>query len=107
MMAEVELDNEDGKWLPGALCQVGVTVVDKDKAISIPSLALVKRGPDAYAWVVDNGRARRLKLTLGVDLGVRIEVLTGLGGGELVIISGHAGLSEGVLVEVSEQEDRR
>lgn len=105
MDAEVELDNGDDRWTPGALCQVEVLVERRDGAVTIPSKGLVQSGGTDAVWVIRNERAHRVPVQLGLDLGHRIEVVDGLTGGERIVVSGSLGLNEGAAVTVTDQDD--
>lgn len=105
MAAEVELQNGCGRWLPGGLCQVEVTLVDKQNALTIPTRGLIKDGADAYVWLAVGAKAVRRSVQTGIDLGRRVEILSGLKDGDLVIIAGQAGLREGAEVQVTVLEN--
>jgi len=105
MAAEVELANDCGRWLPGGLCQVEVTLVDKPKAVTIPTRGLIKDGADVFVWVAVGDKAIRKPVRLGIDLGRRVEISSGLQGGELVIVAGQAGLRDGVALRVTVLEN--
>ncbi|MEE9126580.1 MAG: efflux RND transporter periplasmic adaptor subunit [Planctomycetota bacterium] len=102
MMAEIELDNSDGSWLPGSLCQVEVTVLNLENAITVDSRALTKSGARAYVWVVDDGIAHRREIRLGVDLGKTVQVLEGLTATDKVIVAGQSRLRDGETVRAIE-----
>ena len=57
MMVEIELDNSDGRWLPGDLCQVEVTIAQLENAITVDSRALIKSGAHAYVWATNSTSA--------------------------------------------------
>jgi len=102
MMAEIELDNSDDRWLPGSLCQIEVTITNIENAITIDSRALIKSGARAYVWVVDDGIAHKREIHLGVDLGKTVQVLGGLSGREKVIVAGYSRLRDGETVRATE-----
>jgi multidrug efflux pump subunit AcrA (membrane-fusion protein) len=51
--------------------------------------------------VVEDGQAKRTPITLGIQAGNDVEVVSGLKGGELIVQSPTAGLQDGQLVETS------
>lgn len=105
MFAEAELDNADGRWLPGALVQVELVLLQQDDAITLPSQALIKRGANAHVWVVTKGQAARVPVKLGADLGRRVQILSGLTAGQRVVLAGQSALTEGRAVSPSEVQD--
>jgi RND family efflux transporter MFP subunit len=102
MMAEIELDNSDNRWLPGSLCQVEVTLANIENAITVDSRALIRSGAHAYVWIVDDGIAHKKEIRLGIDLGKTVQVLQGLAGREQVIVAGYLRLRDGETVRVTE-----
>jgi len=99
MFAEVELDNADGAWIPGTIVKVDLLVENASGALLVPSRALVKDKSDTYLWIDDNGTARRHKVKTGINFGRGlIRVLTGIGDGARVLVSGFAGLRDGAAI---------
>lgn len=105
MIVEIELDNPDGKWMPGALCHVELVLLQTEAAVTIPSKALVKNGPRSTVWTVEDGKAREVPIKLGTNVGRRIQILEGLTGGERVIVAGKIGLRAGEAVRAVDLEN--
>ena len=74
------------------------------RRVYVPKSALVRTDPsgkgEARVWVVAAGRVTSQVVTTGVDDGARVEVRSGLSGGEVVIITPPATLKEGARVTV-------
>ncbi len=68
--------------------------------MSIPVAAVVERGQLQSVMVADKGIARVRLITTGEMRNARIEVLSGLAAGEMVIVPVPPGLSDGARVEV-------
>jgi multidrug efflux pump subunit AcrA (membrane-fusion protein) len=69
-------------------------------ALRIPAGAVVERGQLTGVFVVDRDRVARLRfVTLGAREGEWVEVLSGLRGGETVVVSGAERLTDGSRVE--------
>jgi HlyD family secretion protein len=56
----------------------------------------------SYVWVVTEGKARRVSLTLGEEMGDRIVVRSGLLGGEALVVGDVEGIADGRKVVVAE-----
>lgn len=95
MGTEVELPNDDGRWMPGQIVKVEIVTLSLPKAITIPVKALLRNGNETYVWVAKDKRAKKVVVKLGLDLGRTIQVLDGLTGGEQIILAGHTGIKEG------------
>jgi RND family efflux transporter MFP subunit len=70
------------------------------KALTVPSGALVERGQLQQVFVVEDGRAHLRLITAGRRANGNVEALSGLSGGEQVIVPVPAGLADGARVEV-------
>jgi multidrug efflux system membrane fusion protein len=66
----------------------------------LPLSAVVERGQLTGAYVVEADRARLRYVTLGPRRGDGVEVLSGLGAGERVVVEGAGRLRDGAPVEV-------
>ncbi len=62
--------------------------------------AVVRNGPSAFVYVVDNARARRVEVRLGEGIGARFVVLDGLKPGQKVVVRGNESLGFGGPVRV-------
>jgi HlyD family secretion protein len=103
----VQVDNRDFKIMPGMTANVSVITSTKDNVLRIPNAALrfrlAERGPEKAAgsekkvpggekkgpaiWVLENGKPKRVGITLGISDGSYTEVLSGdLKEGQLLII---------------------
>jgi RND family efflux transporter MFP subunit len=105
MFAEVELDNSSGEWIPGTIVKIDLLVEKAVEAIIIPSRALVNIRAETYVWIVNAGRAKRIRVKPGsvVERG-KVRILTGLTAGTQVLVSGFTGLKGGELLSVRKVE---
>jgi HlyD family secretion protein len=67
----------------------------QEQGVRVPKTAIVA-GPALF--VVQDGKAIRRVIALGAERGASVEVLSGLAGGETIIVGGLAGLAEGMRV---------
>lgn len=105
----VELDNKDHQLMPGMLANVRLEVESHDKVVVILYSALIiemgAKGKVIHrAYVVDaKNRAAERTVTLGIVDAKRVEVLSGLGSGDLLVTQGQHLLEPGKAVEVVER----
>jgi RND family efflux transporter MFP subunit len=97
---EVDVDNRDGKLLPGSYAFVHFTLPGAAGAATIPSNALLFRSEGLRAGVVRNGQAKLVPLTIGRDYGDKVEVTSGLGPNDQVIVNPSDSLVDGTKVRV-------
>jgi membrane fusion protein, multidrug efflux system len=70
------------------------------QAITIPLRAVIERGQLVSVFVVDDSGAARVRfIKTGKPYGDRVEVLSGLSDGELIVVDGVAGVSDGSRVQ--------
>ena len=101
MACEVELDNTDGRWVPGSLVKVDVLVESLTAALLMPSRGVVKSGDRAFVWTDQGGVARRIEVRLGLREGRMVQVVEGLEAGAGIIVAGFTGLADGDKLEAT------
>lgn len=93
--------NPDSALKPGFSGVVKVALAEEKQAIVVEAEAVLPTEDGFVAFILDQGKARRKKLSLGVHTrGDRIEILDGLNEGETLIIRGAAAIRDGQEVDV-------
>ena len=99
-LVRVLLDNADGALRSGLFARLRLAGATRP-AVAVPETALVRRGPLAGIFVVDDSGTARLRwVTLGESREGRVEVLTGLKAGERFVEAPPPDLEDGRKVEV-------
>ena len=99
LLAEVQVPNPDGKLLPGMYVQVDLNLPRKDPPLLISADTLVVRREGTLVAALDaNNVVHFQAVTVGRDLGDRIEILSGLREGERAIVNPNDSVQEGVKV---------
>lgn len=100
LLVEIHVPNPDGALLPGLYARVDLISARPDAPLRIPSDALIVRGEGTAVAVVREDHTVHLqKIEVGRDYGDRLEVISGLRAGELIIPNPSDVVSEGVKVE--------
>jgi RND family efflux transporter MFP subunit len=74
--------------------------VGSRQGIAVPAAAVVERGALTSVWTVTREGIARLRLVkLGAVMGDRIEVLSGLSAGELIVTAGAEKVTDGAKVQ--------
>jgi membrane fusion protein (multidrug efflux system) len=102
MLVEAELPNPSSELRPGMLANVKIGVEKHADALLMPTDALVMEKVNAFAFVSDNGKAKKTALKIGFNDGAKVEVLSGLSGSEAVILVGRMTLVDGAAVNATE-----
>jgi membrane fusion protein, multidrug efflux system len=82
------LDNSDGRLRPGMFARVQVLLGDRPNALMVPEEAVVPLGDDFFVYTVADGKAKRVRVKLGVRRDAQVELLEGVRAGEQVITAG-------------------
>lgn len=96
----IRLDNSSGVFKDGMLAEVKLNFNHRQGVITIPINAVVDEVGTKAVFVVEEDRAIRKIVELGISDGNRIEILSGLTAGEQVVVLGQANLEDGSKVVV-------
>ena len=103
----VTLGNGAGRLRANGAAQVTAATLTKNDAIVVPAAAVTldaSNGNEGTVMVVDTANvAHETKVTIGIRTADKIEIATGLLGGETVVIEGNYALPDGTKVEVAEE----
>jgi HlyD family secretion protein len=99
LRAEIDLPNPDGALRPGLYAYATIIAEEHAGALTLPAAAVVGEGDKTYCVVVADRRAARRPIRVGLNDGARVEVLSGLDGGEVVVSANAAALADGQPVE--------
>jgi membrane fusion protein (multidrug efflux system) len=102
MLVEVDLPNPELILRPGMYAIIRVGLEKHNDALQIPVEALVMEKANAFAFVAENGKAKRKAIPIGFNDGAKVEVLSGLTDKEQVILMSKLTLADGAPVTVVE-----
>ncbi len=105
MDIEVDLPNTDHRLMAGMFINADLDVFRREGVLIVPARALRSDAGQPYLFVVQKGRLVKSLVELGVDDGLRIEILSGLQEGSLVVLSGAESLVEGTRVRTRSGAD--
>lgn len=96
-----EFDNADGSLLPGMFLMVEMVAERREDAVLVPEEAVVPEGTRQYLFIVRDGLARRVQVTLGERLPGKVEIARGIAVGDQIVLRGIQKLREGSAVTVT------
>ena len=102
LLIEAEVANPDGALKPGFFAHVTMDL-GRDRALFVPSLAVLRYAGVARVFIVDGEVVRAREVTTGSVVGDQIEITAGLKEGEHVAVSDVDRLADGTAVIVREQ----
>ncbi len=86
LMVEAEVPNQQGQLRPGSFANAEIVLQAQEKAIVVPASALVTFAGVDKVLVVKDGKSLEKRVNTGRRDGDRIEIVSGLGAGEQVIV---------------------
>ncbi len=98
LRVEIDLDNARREVRPGYFGRVTLDLETHTNALTVPAAALVVEKGKRSVFCVAGGVARKVGVTTGADDGVRVEIVSGLSGGEEIIVAGQGSLADGMPV---------
>lgn len=101
LIAEADLPNQNHQLHPGMSIMGTLYLQEHKNALVIPPDSVIVDIHDKskkFVFIVEEGRTRRIPVTLGIDDGVSIEVVDGLNEENEVVVVGKSSIVEGVKV---------
>jgi RND family efflux transporter MFP subunit len=100
LLTEIDVANDSGQLLPGAYSPVHLET-EGPTSLLVPSSSLLFRSEGASLGVVgSDDRVQIKKVTIGRDLGSKLEIVSGLSPTDRIVVNPVDGLANGTLVRV-------
>jgi len=106
LRTELDFPNPDNLLRPGMYVTAHILLQERPDVLVLPLAAIVRDDKQTFCWVAKEGKAVRTPITLGLQVGNEVEVVSGLKGDEVVVQSLAAALQEGRPVEKAKPEGR-
>jgi RND family efflux transporter MFP subunit len=101
LLAEVDVDNRSGELLPGSYAEVHLNVSSAAPVLIVPVSALILEPDGLHVATVDStNHAHIVRVIPGRDSGATMEILSGLGPNQSVIVNPPDSLIDGEVVRV-------
>ena len=100
----VGVDNEHGKFKSGQFATVILQIGTIAETTVVPAAAVKFEEGQPGVFVYKDGIVKRVGVTLGMSTGKRVEIVAGLSEGELIVVDDPNLLSDGMRVEIRNQE---
>jgi len=103
---EIHVPNPRHRLKPGMFARVDLLLREKKGVPAIPEHAVAWQEDQPFVVVVNDGKAHRRPVKLGLAEGPVVEVAEGLEAGALVVTHGQQGLKDGDRVAAEEEKTR-
>lgn len=108
LLTEVDVDNGNGRLLPGAYAQVHFAIPVPMTRISVPVNVLLFRAEGPRIAVVGPDKKIKLKpVVIGRDFGTKVEILNGLNADDQIVVNPADSLEDGEQVHVKTEGENR
>jgi membrane fusion protein, multidrug efflux system len=96
----VEATDPPEQVRPGSFVSVNIVRESRADALLLPREAVLRELQKAHVFVADNDVAQKRPVTLGLEEGDLIEVISGVAAGDQVIVAGQGGLKDGSNIKI-------
>jgi len=96
----VDIPISGNDMIPNMISVIKVIDYQKANAITVPINTIQKGESGNYVYVADNGKAKKVAITVGQTYGDKAEVLSGLKAGAQLITVGFQELNDGDLITI-------
>ena len=100
--AKARLDFPEPRVISGMYANLNVIISTRDNVLVVPYSALSTSNDVTSCYVVRDGKAVRTTVTTGIRESDRVEILTGLKAGDILVVRGQGLLSDGTPVRIVE-----
>jgi RND family efflux transporter MFP subunit len=89
----------------GAPVQVDIGAEFHRNVVLVPAAAVVREGEETFVFVAAAGKAQRRAVQIGIAEETRVEIVSGVKAGEIVIVEGQVGLPDEAAITTDHEED--
>lgn len=100
---EALFDNPGKVLKPGMYVPVKVIVDKKEDVISLPIEVVLSEGKEKFVYVVKDLQAKKVPVSVGIRGEERLEIVSGVSEGDMVVVSGSSVLADGVRVKIVDE----
>ncbi|MGD9856242.1 MAG: efflux RND transporter periplasmic adaptor subunit [Planctomycetaceae bacterium] len=100
LRTEIDIPNEEGLLRPGMFATVTILLEQREGVLALPITAIVREGREAFCYCAQSGKIERKPVTLGLRSGDEVEIISGVGDGDTVVLARVDALQPGQAVEV-------
>jgi membrane fusion protein (multidrug efflux system) len=108
LLLKAHVPNPTRRLRPGLFATARVEIARRDEVLVVPESALVHEAQGAYVWrVAADGTAARTAVQTGLRRAGRVEITSGLSGGDRVVTAGTNKLAPGVPLSIATAAEPR
>ncbi len=101
---KIEIENSDSSIKSGMFAEIHFVESQSDNAFVVPRNTVLENDTDKYVFVVEDNKAVKKVVETGIDNGEDIQIVSGVTGGDNVIVNGQDYVIDGEEVKVINEE---
>lgn len=90
--------NDKNQLRPGLFARVKLVIAERDGAVLVPEQSIVPQGEKLFVYVIEDGKAAMRPVQLGLRQSGRVEIVSGIAAGDVVITAGVQKIGPGAAV---------
>jgi membrane fusion protein (multidrug efflux system) len=104
IVIRAQVRNQNTALRPGMFARVTLITRTEKDALVLPEEAFVPQGTEQYVFRVVDGKAARVKVETGQRRDGKVEIVSGVGGGDVVVTAGQSRLRDGAQVRITDTQ---
>jgi membrane fusion protein (multidrug efflux system) len=101
LVIRAQVGNQDTTLRPGMFARINLITSTKQDALVVPEEALVPQGSEQFLFRVVEDKAARVKVETGQRRNGKVEILSGVEKGDVIVLAGQARLRDGSQVRAN------
>jgi len=89
---------------PGGFVIIEIVRETHEHSIVLPREAVIRELQSAHVFVVNDDIVEKRDVELGIEEDKTLEIVSGLSGGEVIVVAGQGGLKDGTKIKILENE---
>jgi membrane fusion protein (multidrug efflux system) len=106
IVIRAQVRNQDIVLRPGMFARVRLITKEQADAMVVPEQALVPQGTEHYVFKIVDNKAARVKVETGQRRDGKVEIISGLVPGDLIVTAGHLKIRDGSTVTVVSRDEK-
>ena len=106
LRAELDIPNPSGALRPGMYATSHIVLQEVTDGLIVPLSTVVRDGAKTACWIVRDGKAVRVPIVVGLQVGNEVAIASGLKGDEQVVQTPPSSLQVGQAVDANPPEKR-
>lgn len=96
----IKIDNSSEKIKAGMFARANIILDSKTDAVTISKNCIIRENNKFYVYIIEGDKALKKEITIGIDNGEKVQILSGITEGQQIVNKGQEYLKDGEQIEV-------